>query len=55
MADKERPALERAPPDDEDLADHLAGGVRTGRKTPPLKPKSEQTSNAPGQSPRKNP
>jgi hypothetical protein len=47
MSDKERPVLERMPPDDEDLAEHLTGGVRTERKTAPLKPKSALPARAP--------
>ena len=55
MSDKERPVLQRLPPDDEDLAEHLAGGVRTERKTAPLKPKSGLLARAPVQSEGKKP
>jgi hypothetical protein len=39
MSDKERPVLQRLPPDYEELAERLAGGVRAERKPAPLKPK----------------
>jgi len=53
MPDKNRPALKRAPRDDEDLAERLTRGIRTERKTLPLKPKSQPPTNARDQSPRK--
>jgi hypothetical protein len=46
--------LERMPPDDEDLAEHLTGGVRTERKTP-LKPKSALPARAPDRAQGKKP
>jgi hypothetical protein len=46
MSDKERPALQRSPPDDEDLIDHLEGGVHSERKTPPVKPKNDPPASA---------